>query len=285
MTELNGKPDPTHAASESAAAISRTFYDPRDPKLGEPLQEILRSYSGIADYNEQITHVKAVRDKAWQVFKYPCVGLYAFVDLHIHEMNGYNDIVKRIQSGQKFLDIGCCLGQEIRKLVQDGAPSENIMGSELHGEFVELGYDLFRDHEKLKSRFVVGDFFKLTRQDFHGERFDIIYQSAWLHLFNLQDQTDLVIKIVTELLKGPGSMFVGRQIGAMDATEYQSKALRSGACYWHNEETWQRMVNDVASKIGKKFESKFELREKFPRSNYDFGRDDLVNFEFCITLL
>jgi ubiquinone/menaquinone biosynthesis C-methylase UbiE len=200
-------------------------------------------------------------------------------------MKGYNDIVKRIQSGQKFLDLGCCLGQEIRKLVHDGAPSENIMGSELHGEFVELGYDLFRDHDKLKSKFVVGDFFKLTGRGFHGERFDIIYQSAFLHLFNLQDQTDLIIKVVTELLKGPGSMFVGRQIGAINATEYQSKALRTVACYWHNEETWQRMVNTVASKIGKKFESKFELGERLPRSEYDFGREDVVNFGFCITLL
>ncbi|PVH77182.1 hypothetical protein DL98DRAFT_464056 [Cadophora sp. DSE1049] len=285
MTEPNGKPDPTHAASDSAAEIARTFWDPRDPKLGEPLQEVLRSYSGIADANEQIIHVKAIRDKAWQVFKYPCIGLYAFVELHIHEMNGYNDIVKRIQSGQKFLDLGCCLGQEIRKLVHDGAPSENIMGSELHGEYVELGYDLFRDQDKLKSKFVVGDFFELTRQDFHGERFDIIYQSAFLHLFNLQDQTDLIVKIVTELLKGPGSMFVGRQVGALNPSEYQSRALRSGACYWHNEETWQRMVDNVASRIGKKFESKFEFGEKLLRSNYDFGRDDVVNFGFSITLL
>lgn len=169
--------------------------------------------------------------------------------------------------------------------MHDGAPSENIMGSELHGEFVELGYDLFRDHDKLKSKFVVGDFFKLTGRGFHGERFDIIYQSAFLHLFNLQDQTDLIIKVVTELLKGPGSMFVGRQIGAINATEYQSKALRTVACYWHNEETWQRMVNTVASKIGKKFESKFELGERLPRSEYDFGREDVVNFGFCITLL
>jgi hypothetical protein len=157
--------------------------------------------------------------------------------------------------------------------------------SELHGGFVELGYDLFWDHDKLKSKFVVGDFFNLTGQDFYGSRFDIIYQSAFLHLFNLQEQTDLIIKIVTELLKGPGSMFVGRQIGAIDASEYQSKALRSGACYWRNEETWQRIVNNVASKIGKKFESKFEIVGKFPRSDYDFGRDDLVNFGFCITLL
>jgi hypothetical protein len=44
---------------------SRTFYDPRDPKLGEPLQEVLRSYSGIADDNEQITHVKAVVSAAF----------------------------------------------------------------------------------------------------------------------------------------------------------------------------------------------------------------------------
>jgi hypothetical protein len=43
------------------------------------------------------------------------------------------------------------------------------------------------------------------------------------------------------------------------------------------------MINDAASTIGKKVDSKFEIGEKLPRSEYDFKREVVVNFGFCTT--
>lgn len=48
-----------------------------------------------------------------------------------------------------FLDLGTCLGQDVRKLIFDGAPVDSVYGTDLLAEFVEIGYDLFRDEEKL----------------------------------------------------------------------------------------------------------------------------------------
>ena len=33
----------------------------------------------------------------------------------------------------------------------DGAPAENIYGTDSESEFMDLGYDLFRDRDMLKS--------------------------------------------------------------------------------------------------------------------------------------
>jgi hypothetical protein len=51
----------------------------------------------------------------------------------------YQQVLERVKNGENFLDLGCCLGQEIRKLVFDGAPSVNTYGSDLHGEFISVG--------------------------------------------------------------------------------------------------------------------------------------------------
>ena len=56
-----------------------------------------------------------------------------------------------------MLDIGNCFGHDIRKLVFDGVPGGNLAGVELRPEFIELGYELFRDRETLGARMVQGD--------------------------------------------------------------------------------------------------------------------------------
>lgn len=41
----------------------------------------------------------------------------------------------------------------------DGASSENVYASDLQGEFFELGYKLFNDKDRLKSKFIAADVF------------------------------------------------------------------------------------------------------------------------------
>lgn len=40
-------------------------------------------------------------------------------------------MVQRLKDGARYLDVGCCLGQDIRKLVADGVPSAHLYGVEL----------------------------------------------------------------------------------------------------------------------------------------------------------
>jgi hypothetical protein len=55
----------------------------------------------------------------------------------------------RIKNRKKLLDAGCRFGQDIRKLVMDGAAPEDIHRLEIENKFADPGYDLFRDRGKL----------------------------------------------------------------------------------------------------------------------------------------
>ena len=80
-----------------------------------------------------------------------------FLTYNLSLLPFYITVLERIRSGATFLDAGSCFGQEIRYLVQDGVPSSQLYGFDLEPEFIELGYQIFRDRDKLQATFVSGD--------------------------------------------------------------------------------------------------------------------------------
>lgn len=94
----------------------------------------------MAKQGRQIADLCDQRDRAWDIFPYPCIGQCRFLDLSISLSPLYPTILHRLkESNSTFLDIGCCFAQDIRKLVSDGAPSKNILGADLRLEFIDLG--------------------------------------------------------------------------------------------------------------------------------------------------
>ena len=93
----------------------------------------------------------------------------------------YPTVLRRLKSGnENFLDLGCCFGQELRKVAADGAPSARLYAcGDLRPEFFELGYKLFRDRDSLASTFIAADIFNppaaLTSLD---GSFDVIYAGS-----------------------------------------------------------------------------------------------------------
>ena len=144
------------------------------------------------------------REKGWKIFQYPCLGVYSFLNLTIVNAPQYGDVLQRVKNGATFLDLGCCFGQVIRKLVFDGAPGENLTGSELEPAFVELGYELFRDRQKLSATFKSGDFFGEDVGGLEGQSFDYIWGGAFFHLFTWEEQVDAISRAVRLLKQKPG---------------------------------------------------------------------------------
>src|SRR5437667_8984829 len=107
--------------------------------------------------------------------------MFLFLDLSINRHPQYAEVISRLQNGQKFIDLGCCFGQEIRKLAVDGAPQENMYGMDLRREFIDLGYDLFLDKATLQSEMVgevdVFDEGNSALKKVEGE-IDIVYMSS-----------------------------------------------------------------------------------------------------------
>ncbi|KAF2092808.1 hypothetical protein NA57DRAFT_49545 [Rhizodiscina lignyota] len=240
------------ATDVGARATSVPWYNPELTSIPGNAREILEKYSKIPP--EQVgDHVKALREKAWQVYPYPCIGQFRFLDMSIEEMDSYPEMLKRLKSGDKLLDLGCCFGQEIRKLVFDGVLSENLFGADLHQDFFQLGYDLFCDRDTLKARFIQADIFDKDNalQDLRGS-LDIVYTGSFFHVFGYEGQLKAG-REVAKLLKGKGSMVVGRQIGSVNPGEREHRTNPDGKMMRHNLESWRQLWERIGEELGIKF--------------------------------
>ena len=175
------------------------------------------------------------------------------------------------ESDHTLLDIGCCFAQDIRKLVSDGAPSENILGAELRPEFVDLGYVLFRDRDTLKSKFLIGDVFDETAESAFGKldgKVDIIYAASFFHLFNWEDQVGMAERVVRFLNPIQGSLVFGRQRGNINSGEYEHRTNEKGTMFRHNERSWKEMWKQVGEATG----SSWDIRVWLDKDE-DFGKN------------
>ncbi|KAH0421241.1 methyltransferase domain-containing protein [Colletotrichum camelliae] len=220
----------------------------------ENAREILETYARVPPEDVE-THVMTLRDKIWGVFPYPCVGRFSFLDFYLHRMPLYISLVDRLKgSDTKHLDVACCVGQDIRKLVYDGVPSQNIVGVEIEKGFVDAGYELFRDKESLHTRFVVADIVDdkdgvLDDMVYH---FDSAHLGMCLHRWDGKDQLKALRRIVRLLKPEPGVAILGHTIGHVKGIEV-SLGINGKPSLRHNVQTWEALWADLSEVTGSRW--------------------------------
>jgi hypothetical protein len=177
--------------------------------------------------------------------------------------NAYPEIVKRLKSGNdKYLDLGCCFGQDIRRLVADGVSDKVLIGSDLHQGFLDLGYDLFKDRETLHTEFIAADVFdaesKLTQLE---GSIDIIHASSFFHLFGYEGQKKIARRVVQLLKPKKDSLLVGRQVGNVKSHEIESAASGSGNMFLQNVDSWKQMWKEIGEETGTQWEVEATLED------------------------
>ena len=127
---------------------------------------------------------------------------------------------------RRLLDIGTCLGQDLRMLKRRGAPLPTLYGTDLFPGFEEVGHDLFRDGAAFRSHFFAGDILDesttspLERTKGH---WDAVSASMFLHLFTLQEQRVIAVRMIRLLRPVKGSMLLGIVSGQLNAGEVHMK--------------------------------------------------------------
>ncbi|KAF2095856.1 hypothetical protein NA57DRAFT_78633 [Rhizodiscina lignyota] len=231
------------------------FYGAKPNVVKDSSRALLREYSKIP--NEEIDEwLQKIRQEAFSIFPYPCIGMYRFLDLMLPSTSVYDEVLMRIKDGEKFLDLGCCFGQEIRQLVFDGALPENLYRCDLHDEFLQLGYKLFEDTpETMKATFfpagVFDDSSVLTK---HYGKFSIIYTGSFFHLFDYNQQLAIAHRVIQLLAPKPDTLVIGQQLG----NDPPGLAALSGfkgerPRYRHNSESWKELWDRVGKEVGMKF--------------------------------
>lgn len=169
----------------------------------------------------------------------------------------------RIKKGEQLLDLGCCLGQDLRKLAYDGAPSENMYASDIDKSFWTFGYDLFLDRATLKSIFLEADIFDPESQlkQLDG-KIDIVNATSFFHLFDYDGQVKAAKRVVQLLKPNSGSTIIGRQGGQLEAGNI-AHVTKDKSVYWHNPESWAKMWEQVGRETGTewKAESLFDSED------------------------
>ena len=229
--------------------------------LEEPIRKIFEEYSGISP-QQIVPHIQELvrrprmpskfgtdflqRKRAWDVKPYMCIAQARFLSLNLPHHPLYPEVLERMMQQERLLDLGCCLGQDIRKLAFDGVPSENIYGVDIEGSFIELGYELFLDKTKLNSKFLTQDFLDPQTRPL-GEPVDIVHASAFFHLFTWDDQIQIGKRLVQTLRPKAGALLLGRQAGTSTnaAVEHTDLQKSGGSRLWHSIRSFQRLWKDI----------------------------------------
>jgi SAM-dependent methyltransferase len=244
------KASDTMSDSKATQDANVAWYDkdPTDDRIPQATRKLLETYSGIPP-DEVFGHVLKLRDDAWKVHPYPCIGQFRFLEPSFTELGPeFDEVVDRLGRGQKLLDMACCFGQTIRQLVASGAPAENIYGCDLHADFIDLGYKLFKDDNKLQAKFLTADIFDSNSalKDLQGS-IDMVYAGSFFHLWGFDKQVEVSKSVAALLRPEPGSMILGRQIGAVEAAEQVSA---TGTMYRHNPESFKKMWKEIGEDLG-----------------------------------
>ena len=150
--------------------------------------------------------------------------------------------------------MGCCFGQDLRKLAFDGVKSQKLNGFDSQEKLIDLGYDLFKDRDHFQATFFVGDVFSEDLiPGLDGASFDFIHAASFFHLFNWEECVSSMTRALKLLKDRPGSTLFGRQRGLAVAGLEKSVVSRSGMAYRQNEASFQRLADEVGARLCRKF--------------------------------
>ncbi|KAJ3892978.1 hypothetical protein GG344DRAFT_44267 [Lentinula edodes] len=243
-------------------SLSRFNVDPEDLSL-------LQTLTGIASGKELEEHISVVQNKANRIHNYPCIGLFTFTKFSIKLSPNYQQVLSLIRSRKDalFLDVGCCVGNALRKVVADGWPAGNTIGIDLHKEFWDIGHELFRStSDSFPAGFIGGDIFddtilapiddsdtipnlNLETVDLHHltfltplrRRVSAIYACNVFHLFTVEKQSELAKRLAYLLMRKPGSVIFGSH-GVVPA---QRAAKDVGPNSFHSAKSFAEMWSEV----------------------------------------
>jgi len=235
-----------------------------DNDLDPAARALYEQYSGLAR-SEVIPHILRIRAAAFKIYPYPCIGQFRFLQFSIALHPSYPRILERLKapsSGPEsaapvLLDIGCCLGQDLRKLAFDGVPGDRLVGMELEQGFIDLGFELFRDKKKFQGAMIAANVLDSSFDSLFeamAGRFEVVHAASFFHLADWDLQVQVAIKILKMMKDQIGVIVMGRQVGS---TNPRSHAAHSGHMrYLHDPTSLQKQWDEIGEKTSTKWEVK-----------------------------
>jgi SAM-dependent methyltransferase len=155
---------------------------------------------------------------------------------NIRRHNRYREM---LEAKGKFLDYGCGTGDDIRALLKDGYPSQNIVGYDINWDSINLGFDLYLDRDSIGVRFVVGKMIP-----FRPSTFDVVYSGSVLHVLGSKRTIKRYISNTYAFLN-PGGIFFGSTLGfGKIRPTLESERMRRMS--WWRRLLWRRRLGSLS---------------------------------------
>ncbi|KAK5107641.1 hypothetical protein LTR62_000976 [Meristemomyces frigidus] len=237
-----------------------------DHRLAAETRELLEVYSKVSP-ERQSEHIHQIRDQAFDIRAYPCIGLGSWLTPQLRRLPIYPEILQRVKDGAFTMDVGTFIGHDLRRLVFDGAPSERLYGVDIVSHF-KVGYDFFRDRETFKGHFIEADFLSDDSSELTAlkAKVDVIIISQVLHQWDWDHQVSASVRLVA--FSKSGTLVVGNQIGNVSAQEIALKDSLEVGQWRHNPESFARMWTVVGEATQTRWETQAWLRT-FPEMGWD----------------
>jgi len=250
-----------------AVSTNESTVNPDVYRLSQEEFAFFSGQIGITDEEELKNHIVSVVDRAYKIFRYRCVRDFLFLRIGITSLPAYPRLLalSRERKDLIMLDIGCCFGVDVRKVIQEGFPAQNVIASDLRPEFWDLGHALFRSTpESFPVAFIPGDafddsFINLSAAPTTGDislatvrkslnplkgHIAVIHAAYLFHLFGEQEQVELACRLGALLSPEPGSMILGGQRGS-EVAGNAANPVRGKTIYRHSPESWRSLWDGV----------------------------------------
>lgn len=277
--------------------------------------KFFRSLTGFTDDEVVKKHIMAIQAMAYELFPYPCIRHFSFAKLPITRIPYYERALMLCRKSQEaiFLDLGCCFGSDLRKVVLDGWPASKAIGSDLCPQFWQWGHELYRTSPStFPAGFVPGDAFNpqilslndpfylpppttpkptnlssLTSLNPLKGHVSAIHTSLLFHLFDEEKQLDLARRLASLLSPEEGSMIFGGHY-ARPKQGVRTEILADGILhtqFWHSPRTWKQVWEEQVFRKGSvRVEVDWTLSTEYV--NMDGPKDAALYYmTWCITRL
>jgi SAM-dependent methyltransferase len=161
----------------------------------------------------------------------------------------YKALLPRLKASGKFLDIGCYIGQDLRRLALDGVPEQNLIGTDIVDHW-KLGFEFFNDKDRFHAQYIESD---LLHPNGAMERLfgqiDVVSIIHVLHQWDWNTQI-LACKEVVKFTK-TGSVIIGYQGGTNDITKRTKWNVENGQKEFtlHDPKTFMDMWKIVGEEM------------------------------------
>jgi hypothetical protein len=216
------------------------------------------------------------RDILWSYAPYPCIGEFKFLTLNLPSHPQFQHVLSRLSNPQtestqnslpiEFLDLGCCVAQELRFLAYSGVPSSQLYGSDINAHFLNTSYALFNDKDSFRGSLVPADIFdsgvfKKAWTGWEG-KFGIVHAALFLHLFGWKQQLSVCKTVVKMMSEEPGAMFLGKMVGCEGGGERGGGTVwRAKKYYLYDEKTFGKLWGEVAKTTGTRWKVEADFQK------------------------